>query len=92
MKESRNKVSVHVGGHKLDKKGVLSLNKVNTIHCTFKFLLKHIVKHFLAFMKTFMYVHLHASYMITDHSLSIFNRHVFGGSGGHLFFAGDIFT
>lgn len=27
MKESRNKVSVHVGGHKLDKKGVLSLNK-----------------------------------------------------------------
>ncbi|XP_078322856.1 copine-9-like isoform X2 [Crassostrea virginica] len=30
MKESRNKVSIHVGGHKLDKKGVLSLNKPDT--------------------------------------------------------------
>ncbi|XP_061177290.1 copine-3-like [Saccostrea echinata] len=30
IKESRNKVSIHVGGHKLDKKGVLSLNKPDT--------------------------------------------------------------
>ncbi|XP_048771091.2 copine-9-like [Ostrea edulis] len=30
MRESRNKVSIHAGGHKLDKKGVLSLNKPDT--------------------------------------------------------------